>query len=66
LLVTNKGGITMKGNFWHKIFRKGYNVDYPHGDAAKYNGNMAKTDAKTTRSKLKRFLDKVYKVEEQQ
>ena len=55
----------MKGNFWHKIFRKGYNADYPHGNAAKCNGRLAKTDAKTTRSKLKRFLDKVFKVEEQ-
>lgn len=56
----------MKGNFWRKIFRKGYNANYPHGDAARSNGNLAKTDAKTTRSKLKRFLDKVFKVGEQQ
>ena len=55
----------MKGNFWHKIFRKGYNANYPKGDAARSNGNLAKTDAKTTRSKLKRFLDKLF-LEEQQ
>ena len=54
----------MKGNFWHKIFRKGYCADYPKGDAAKANGWGAKTDAKTTRTKLKRFLDKLS--EEQQ
>ena len=49
----------MKGNFWHKIFRKGYNTNYPKGDAAKSNGKLAKTDARTTRSKLKRFLNKL-------
>lgn len=54
----------MKGNFWHKIFRKGYNTEYPHGDAARSNGWLAKTDAKTTRSKLKRFLDIVFKIDE--
>ena len=44
----------MKGNFWHKIFRKGYNSqDY------RYNGHNAKTDAKSTRTKLNRFLDKL-------
>lgn len=33
----------MKGNFWRKIFRKGYDSkDY------RYNGNMAKTDAHTS------------------
>lgn len=51
----------MKGNFWHKIFRKGYDTK-----DSRYNGWMAKTDAKTTRSKLKRFLDKMFKEEEQQ
>lgn len=49
----------MKGNFWHKIFRKGYNANYPKGDAAKSNGKLAKTDVRTTRSKLKRFLNKL-------
>ena len=44
----------MKGNFWRKIFRKGYDTK-DH----RYNGWMAKTDAKTTRSKLKRFLNKI-------
>ena len=56
----------MKGNFWHKLFRKGYNANYPKGDAAKANGWMAKTDAKATRSKLKRFLDKIFQMEEQE
>ena len=55
----------MKGNFWRKIFRKGYNAEYPHGNAARSNGNLAKTDAKTTRSKLKRFLGKRFQNEEQ-
>ena len=49
----------MKGNFWHKIFRKGGGNVYPHGKAAKYEGHLAKTDARTTRTKLKRFLDKL-------
>ena len=55
----------MKGNFWHKIFRKGYNANYPKGDAARSNGWLAKTDARTTRSKLKRFLNKLFLEEEQ-
>ena len=45
----------MKGNFWHKIFRKGYDSkDY------RYNGNMAKTDAHTSRTKLKNFLKRMF------
>jgi hypothetical protein len=51
----------MKGNFWHKIFRNGYNAQYPKGDAAKYNGKMAKTEASTTRTKLKNFLNNLQK-----
>ena len=54
----------MKGNFWRKIFRKGYNANYPKGDAAKSNGWLAKTDARATRSKLKRFLNKLFLEEE--
>lgn len=44
----------MKGNFWRKIFRKGYDTK----DAVR-NGYLAKTDAGTSRSKLKRFLKKM-------
>lgn len=44
----------MKGNFWRKIFRSGYDTK-----SARYNGYMAKTDANTSRSKLKRFLRKL-------
>ena len=43
----------MKGNFWRKIFRKGYDTK-----DARYNGYCAKTDANTSRSKLKRFFHK--------
>jgi hypothetical protein len=53
-----------KGNFWHKIFRSGYNANYPKGDAARYNGKEAKHEANTSRSKLKRFLNKVYDIYE--
>lgn len=56
----------MKGNFWHKIFRNGYNANYPKGDAARSNGNLAKTDARTTRTKLDNFLRRTFKMEEQQ
>ncbi len=53
----------MKGNFWRKIFRHGYGVD--HGiSASHYNGNMAKTDANTSRAKLKRFLNNLSKSQE--
>lgn len=49
----------MKGNFWRKIFRKGYNAQGYH--SAQYNGTMAKTDWHTNRSKLKRYLDMIFK-----
>ena len=49
----------LKGNFWHKIFRKGYNANYPKGYAAKSNGWLAKTDARTSRTKLKQYLNKL-------
>lgn len=52
----------MKGNFWKKAFRKGYDAQ-GGGFAARYNGKMAKTDFKTTRAKLKRFLDNLLKEE---
>ncbi len=48
-----------KGNFWRKIFRCGLNASYPTGDAARYNGYWAKHDVSSTRTKLKRFLDKI-------
>ena len=45
----------MKGNFQKKIFRSGYNA---HGIGAdKYNGKESKRDWKTTRTKLKNFLN---------
>lgn len=44
----------MKGNFWHKFFRKGYDTKN-----ARYNGHCAKTDANTSRAKLKRSLEKL-------
>ena len=47
------------GNFWRKIFRSGYNASYPKGSAARSNGWCAKTDAKTTRTKLKNYLKKM-------
>jgi hypothetical protein len=34
-------------------------LNYPKGNAAKYNGVMAKTDANTTRTKLKKFLNQI-------
>ena len=51
-----------KGNQWRRLFRKGYNANYPKGMAAKYNGTMAKTDAHTNKQKLKRYLDNVDQV----
>lgn len=47
--------MNVKGNFWRKIFRCGYN-----SKSAVYNGYMAKTDAKTTRTQLKNFLNRFY------
>ena len=44
----------MKGNIWRKIFRKGYDTK-----DARLNGWCAKTEANTTRSRLKRFLSKI-------
>ena len=49
----------MKGGFWKKITRKGYNMS-GGGFASHYNGKMAKTDCKTTRAKIKRYLDKIF------
>jgi len=44
----------MKGNWWHKLFRKGYD-----SHDAQYNGHIAKTDAKSTRTKLKNYLKRI-------
>lgn len=44
----------MKGNLWRKIFRKGYDTK-----DARYNGHCAKTDANTSRTKLKRFFSRI-------
>lgn len=41
----------MKGNFWRKIFRKGWN-----SKDAIYNGWNAKHDGKSTRTKLKNWF----------
>ena len=51
----------MIDNFWHKTLRCGYGAK--GFGAAQYNGKMAKTDRKTTRIKLKRFLNKIDKDE---
>jgi len=55
----------MKGNFWRRIFRKGYGGGHG-GTAAHYNGTMAKTDAKTNRAKLKKFLDSIDGTQDQE
>ena len=49
----------MKGNFWHKWFRKGYNTK----DEA-YNGKNAKTDAGYTRTRLNRLFNELVKKKE--
>lgn len=51
----------MKGNFWHKLFRKGELDGYPHSAAARYSGNMHKRDVTSTRTKLKKYLDALIK-----
>ena len=51
----------MKGTFWHKYFRKGYNAQGMR--AARFNGWYAKTDAKTTRTRLNRELDALVQLE---
>lgn len=45
----------MKGNFWHKFFRKGWDSASDH-----YNGKGSKHEAKSTRSKMKRFMKKYH------
>lgn len=42
---------------WKKWFRKGYDVHGYH--SAEVNGNLSKTDAGYTRSKMKNFLNKL-------
>ena len=53
----------MKTSIWKKFFRKGYNAS-GGGFAAKFNGWSAKTDAHTTRTKLKRELNKLFPIDE--
>ena len=53
----------MKGNFWHKYFRKGYNAQGTR--AAHFNGWCVKADAKTTRTRLNRELDTLINPNEQ-
>lgn len=48
----------MKGNFWHKYFRCGYDFQ-GGGPAARYNGRSAKKDAISTRTRLNRLLDRI-------
>ena len=47
----------IKGNFWRKIFRRGYNASGK--GSAQYNGVMAKTDSNSSRAKLDRYLKTV-------
>lgn len=49
----------MKTSIWKRFFRKGYNT-HGGGYAAKSNGVAAKTDAKTTRTRLNRELNKLF------
>lgn len=49
----------MKGGFWKKITRKGYNAS-GGGFAARYNGKSAKTDKRNTRSRIKRLMTKIF------
>lgn len=44
----------MKGNFWRKLFRSGYDTNSRY-----YNGKMAKTDGNTSRTKLKKYLNNI-------
>ena len=47
----------MKGNFWRKIFRKGYNAHGYH--SAQYNGTMSKQDARSSRVRINRLMDEI-------
>lgn len=47
----------MKGNFWRKIFRKGYNAHGYH--SAQYNGTMSKQDARSSRARTNRLMDEI-------
>ena len=55
---------SFKGNLWRRLFRNGYNASNPKGTAAKYNGTMAKTDAHTNKSKLRKFLNMIEPMED--
>ena len=47
----------MKGNFWRKIFRKGYNGHGYH--SAQLNGTMSKQDATASRARMNKLMDKI-------
>ena len=47
----------MKGNFWRKIFRKGYNGHGYH--SAQFNGTMSKQDATASRARMNKLMDKI-------
>ena len=49
----------MKTSIWKRFFRCGLNF-HGGGHAARYNGHEAKRDAKTTRTRLNRELDKLF------
>lgn len=52
-----------KTSIWKRFFRKGFNAQ-GGGRAAIDNGWMAKHEAKTTRTKMKRMMDKIFRDEE--
>ena len=47
----------MKGNFWRKLFRKGYNGHGYH--SAQLNGTWSKQDASASRTRLNKLMDKI-------
>ena len=49
----------MKTSIWKRFFRCDLNF-HGGGHAARYNGHEAKRDAKTTRTRLNRMLDKLF------
>lgn len=49
----------MKGNFWHKWFRRGYD-----SQDSKYDGKCAKTDSEYTRTRFNRLLNELLKKKE--
>lgn len=51
--------MSLKTSIWKKFFRKGFNAQ-GGGYAARYDGWMAKHEARTTRTKMKRMMDKIF------